>query len=397
MPRSDDNLHPAPLPAIGRGEVDPAESAEPPDQSEAPAESGRQLAPNSPDVQREIDALIETVTAGDASNADQRLVRDLITAALKLIPDGRDTGELKLMTAAVKELRYAFRIFGQYPDPRKVSIFGSSRTPAGHPDYETAVEFSRQMAGRGWMVITGAGGGIMQAGHEGPGRGASFGVAIRLPFEQETNEIIRGDEKLVNFRYFFTRKVMFLSQSDAVVCFPGGFGTLDEAFETLTLIQTGKAAMVPLVLMDGEDAGEGHSYWNAFVAFLREQLLRRGMIDEADLGLFHLASGPEDAAEHICQFYRNYESYRYVRDDLVISIKRPLTAASMEKLNEEFGVLVAEGSIQPSGPYEVETRHRDLPRIAFTHTRRDYGLVRRLIDRINTLPTEEADAVPEGR
>lgn len=380
-----------PIHAAGRGDIDPRAGTDPADESAAPAESGAQLAANHPEIQSAIESLINRVSGGAGSRGDQRLVREAITAALKLIPDGRDTGEIKLIAAALKELRYAYRVFGQYPDPHKVTIFGSARTPKDHPDYTAAVEFGRLMAGAGWMVITGAGGGIMEAGHEGPGRAASFGVAIRLPFEQETNEIIRGDQKLINFRYFFTRKLMFLSQAEAVVCFPGGFGTLDEAFETLTLIQTGKAAMVPVVFVEGADAGRPDSYWRGLMSFIDGQLLERGFISEDDRNLYHLAADPAEAVRIVLGFYRNYHSARYIGDELIIRTRRRLTAASIAVLNEEFSGLVSEGQIGPREEHLIESDDRaarGLPRLGFTHNRRHFGMVRRLIDRVNELETQ---------
>lgn len=370
-----------------RQELDPPERLDPADESAAPPERAVQKRAERPDVQQEIDALIRRA-AGEASDDFHiRLVRDLITAALKLIPDGRDTGELKLMTAAMKELRYAYRVFGAYPTPHKVTIFGSARTPEHHPDYLAAVEFSRRMAEAGWMSITGAGDGIMKAGHVGPGRGASFGVAIRLPFETTANEVIVDDEKLIHFKYFFTRKLMFLSQAEAVVCFPGGFGTMDEAFETLTLVQTGKASMIPIVMVEGQ--GETAGYWAGFRRFIEDELLARGWISPEDPGLFYLAKSPADAAEHVLAFYRNYHSSRYVRDDLVIRIKHRLRDDAVDSLNLEFKGLVKSGRIVQRGPYDDEDDHRELPRLAFTHTRRQFGLIRRLVDRINELPVAD--------
>jgi uncharacterized protein (TIGR00730 family) len=276
-------------------------------------------------------------------------------------------------------------VFGQYAEPHKVSIFGSARTPQGHPDYAAAREFGRLMAEAGWMVITGAGDGIMRAGHEGPGRQASFGVAIRLPFETNANEFIVGDEKLIHFRYFFTRKLMFLSQAEAVALFPGGFGTMDEAFEALTLVQTGKSSMIPIVMVEGE----GQTYWEEFDAAMRKMLLARGWINAEDVGLYHIVKTPGEAAAHIQKFYRIYHSSRYVKDDLVIRLKRPLRQADVDRLNAEFGVLVKKaGTASPAkivqrGPFEVEEDHLDLPRLSFPHTRHKFGLIRRLIDRIN--------------
>ncbi|MFG0284694.1 MAG: LOG family protein [Phycisphaerales bacterium JB039] len=361
-----------------RQQLDEPDSVAPIDESAAPPERPAQKRADDPDIEAAVERLVEAV-GGEPGSFDARLVRDLMVTALKLIPDGRDTGELKLMTAAIKELRYAYRVFGQYPDPHKVTIFGSARTPEGHPDYIAAVAFSRMMAEAGWMVITGAGDGIMKAGHEGPGRKASFGVAIRLPFETTANEVIAGDSKLINFRYFFTRKLMFLSQAESVVLFPGGFGTMDEVFETLTLVQTGKASMIPIVTLEGE----GGTYWDEFTSFIRQSLLTRACISPEDPGLFYHATSPRDAADHIIRFYRHYHSSRYVRDDLVIRLNRRLRDEDVEALNDDFAVLVKKGRIRQCAAYPEERDHLELPRIAFTHTRNRFSLIRRLIDRIN--------------
>ena len=337
-----------------RVELDPPVSTQPKGESVAPPETGRVRRANDGEVQERIVDLI-TMVSERTEEYDTKLVRELVTAALKLLPDGRDTGELKLMTAAMKELRYAYRVFGQYPDAHKVTIFGSARTPEDHPDYESAVEFSRLMAEAGWMSITGAGDGIMKAGHEGPGREASFGVAIRLPFETSANTIIADDEKLINFRYFFTRKLMFLSQAEAVVCFPGGFGTLDECFETLTLVQTGKASIIPVVFIDGDVTGEHGSYWDGWVHYIHTQLDTRGWISPEDHNLYYHAASPKDAADHITRFYSVYHSSRYVRDDLIIRLKKPLTDEQVGILNDEFHELVKEGSIGCASPTSRRT------------------------------------------
>lgn len=352
----------------------------------APEQTRAARACDDPSVRARIESLIADVSGSSTAAFKGKLVYDLIESALKLIPDGRDTGELKLMTAAVKELRYAFNVFGRYPEPHKVTIFGSARTPKDHPDFKAAVEFSKLMAARGWMAITGAGGGIMEAGHIGPGPERSFGVAIRLPFEQSTNEVIAGDSKLITFRYFFTRKLMFISQAEAVALFPGGFGTMDEGFEVLTLIQTGKASMVPVVLCEGP----GEKFWEEFLTFIRSGLLSRKWISPEDLNLLYLAKSPADAADHIARFYRHYHSSRYVRDDLVIRLRHPIPQRDVEALNAEFAKLVREGKMVLRGPMEVEDDHLHLPRLVFTHTRRDYGLLRKLIDRINDLDLEAA-------
>lgn len=368
-------LDPPPPPAASPPPVDAAALPERPAQMRADA----------PDIARRIDEMIAQV-GGEPGAFKARLVKDLMVTALKLIPDGRDTGELKLITTAVKEMRYAYRVFGQYVEPHKVTIFGSARTSEGHPDFAAAVEFSKIMAEKGWMIITGAGDGIMKAGHVGPGAAPSFGVAIRLPFETTANQVIAGDPKLIHFRYFFTRKLMFLSQAEAVVCFPGGFGTMDEMYETLTLVQTGKASMIPIVMLEGA----GGTYWKEWDESVRKSLLSRGMISPEDLNLYHIAPTPRDGADHVARFYRIYHSSRYVKDELVIRTKRRLKDDDVRRLADEFKILIKSGTIAQRGPLEAEDDHRDLPRLVFTHTRYKYGLVRRLIDRINDCePVEE--------
>ena len=367
-----------------RQELDPTDSTEPRNEMLGGEGGGAEDAAADGSLAQRLDELIAEV-GGKPGSFDAKLVRELLLAGLKLIPDGRNTGELKLMTAAMKELRYAYRIFGQYAEPHKVTIFGSARTPPEHENYKLAVVFSRLMAEAGWMVITGAGGGIMEAGHVGPGRERSFGVAIRLPFETTANDVIAGDEKLIHFRYFFTRKLIFMSQAEAITLFPGGFGTMDEAFEALTLIQTGKASMIPIVMLEGAQS----SYWTQWEAFMRGELLRQGLINEEDFDLFYLATTPEDGVEHILRFYKNYHSSRYVRDDLVIRLKHRLSDADVASLNDEFAVLVKSGSIIQRGAYDEERDHLDMPRLAFQHTRHHFGLVRRLIDRINSFSSED--------
>ena len=331
-----------------------------------------------PGFQSRLDELVKEC-GGDPQTTDGRLVSDMLLTALKLVTDGRDTGELKLMCTAFKELRYAYNVFAQHSTARRVSIFGSARTPPDHPDYKSAVDFSRMIAAAGWGVITGAGDGIMKAGHEGPGRESSFGLSIRLPFENNANSVIKGDPKLINFRYFFTRKLMFVSQCDAVVCYPGGFGTQDETFEALTLVQTGKGAMMPVVYLEGE----GHGYWKSFDEFVRRALLEGRFISPEDTHLYYIAKNPADAVAHIQQFYRNFHSARYFKDDLIIRLNRRLRDKDVAELNRRFAALVKSGEITQRGPYDAETDALDLPRIAFTHTRRQIGVVRQLIDAIN--------------
>jgi uncharacterized protein (TIGR00730 family) len=304
--------------------------------------------------------------------------------AVELVRDGASDGEMKLISRSLKELRYALKVFRDYADTPKVSIFGSARTPEDHPAYQTAETFARAMAGAGWMVITGAGDGIMRAGHGGAGREASFGVGIRLPFETSANDYIDGDAKLITFRYFFARKIIFMWQADAVVLFPGGFGTQDEGFEALTLIQTGKAPLLPIVLVDAPDG----QYWRHWDRYVRDELLAPGLISPEDLNLYTITDDPDAAAREVQRFYRNYHSQRMVGDDLVLRLHRPLTEAQLAALNRDFADLVTEGTIQQGGAFDIEDDHLELPRVYFQFTRRDYGRLRLMIDRINDCDIE---------
>ena len=335
-------------------------------------------------TQPAIEALIESV-GGNPSTFDGQLVMQLVQTSLKLIRDGHDTGQLKLLNSALKEMRHAYRVFNKYRGIPKITIFGSARTPPTHADYIAAREFSAAIAKQGWMAITGAGDGIMKAGHEGPQRESSFGLSIRLPFETTANAVIEGDPKLINFRYFFTRKLMFMTHADAVSVFPGGFGTQDELFESLTLVQTGKSNIIPIVLLEGA----GGQYWKNWEHYILKNLLANGWISPEDPGIYHIAQSSEDAVEHILRFYSVYHSSRYVGNVLVIRLRQEITAAQLDSLNTEFKDLVKSGSITATGPLEVERDHLNLPRIAFEHTRCRFGRVRALLNRINSFAGPE--------
>jgi uncharacterized protein (TIGR00730 family) len=324
---------------------------------------------------------------GALAGRRRRHVEELAGTALKLLGDGLDVGQIKLLELALKEMRRSYRLFNRYRGVRKVSIFGSARTPEAHPDYHAAREFGRLMAAESWMAITGAGDGIMKAGHEGPTREASFGLSIRLPFETNANDVIAGDDKLLSFRYFFTRKLMFVSHSDAVAVFPGGFGTMDEIFEVLTLIQTGKSPIVPIVLVEGADPeGKPLGYWKRWEFGVVENLLSQGWISAEDPGLYEFASSPADAVQRILRFYHRYHSSRYVDDDLVIRLKRPLAEAQVAELDREFRHLVKSGTIHQTGVVEGDDEHHTLPRLRFHFAKRGFGSLRKLIDRINAFP-----------
>lgn len=330
-------------------------------------------------VVQKIKELI-TFTGHDAQSFESDLIGQVIYSSLKMMEESHDTGQLKLMTRAFKEMRYAYKVFNQYPGGRRISIFGSARTPEDHADYLAAKKFSAAIASCGWACITGAANGIMKAGLEGSQKESSFGLSIRLPFESTSNSLIAGDPKLISFRYFFTRKLMFLSHSDAVAAFPGGFGTQDELFEVLTLMQTGKANIIPVVLSEAE----GGSYWSAWNDYMKTHLLSNGWISLEDFHLFYIAPSVEQAIEHIQQFYRRYHSSRYVKDLLIIRMLSPLSEEQIDRLNQEFSSdLVREGKIYATPSLPEETDHLELPRIAFEHNRRHFGQLRALIDRLN--------------
>lgn len=320
---------------------------------------------------------------GELPNGD--LVGEVIDNAMKILRDQTNRGDVKLMNKAMKEIRYALKVFSPYREFRKVSIFGSARTPEADPDYVQAVNFAHAMAEHHWMVITGAGGGIMAAGHGGAGAEPSFGLAIRLPFEQRTNVHIANDPKLINFKYFFTRKLMFVRAANAVALFPGGFGTLDEGFEVLTLVQTGKSAPMPILFIDRP----GGTYWRGWMNYAREHLLGRGFIHPTDLRLFKITDSVEDAVREITHFYSNFHSVRTVRDDLVIRLQHRPTEAQLEEIQANFAD-ISTGPYRVDGPLPVEADEpqlASLARLVFPFNRRDHGRLRILIDFLNDLPT----------
>jgi hypothetical protein len=336
--------------------------------------------PGDPELKRRIQELVKY--KGGGHNEDS--VTDIIENALKLLTDVRHSGDVRVIQTAVRELRYAFRLFAPYSESRKVTIFGSARTQPTRLEYQHAVEFARKIAQAGFMVITGAGAGIMQAGHEGAGPEMSFGANIRLPWEQAANPVIREDKKLITFKYFFTRKLIFIRHSDAIVLFPGGFGTMDEGYEALTLMQTGKGQLMPLVLIDRP----GGTYWKTWDRQIREHLLRDQLISPGDLNLYQITDDTDQAVRIITRFYRNFHSSRFVRDLMVIRLKHLPTDSALEAMNEDFADLIVGQKIQKTNPTPEEVAdndHLELNRIAFGFNRRDYGRLRQLIDLLNSL------------
>ncbi len=317
---------------------------------------------------------------GESPYADH--VREILVSALRLMPDRASRADVKLINSTLKELRHAFRVFAPYKHVRKVAVFGSARTTPDQVEWQQAQAFARRMKQEGWMTITGAGGGIMGAAQRGAGRESSFGVNIRLPLQQRANEEIAGDSKLIHFRYFFTRKIMFVKEAHAFALFPGGFGTLDEAFEALTLIQTGKSEIVPVVFVDSP----GGSNWSDWKSYLHAHPQASGRISEADLNLFQITENVEEAVSEILNFYSNYHSSRYVGDLLVLRVRRAPDPEQLEELNRDFKGILSRGVIAVSQALPEEAGEAEYcPRITLHFNRRDLGRLRLLIDRLNAL------------
>src|SRR5215470_12754406 len=279
-----------------------------------------------------IEAQVVEWLQSQSGRGTEQLIGEMLRTVLKLGQEDAGRGDLKILNRTLKELRHAFRVFAPYTAIRKVSIFGSTRVAESDPYYLAAKDLGHRLAEKGFMIITGAGPGVMQAGHEGAGREKSFGVNIRLPAVQKANRFIRGDSKLMNFHFFFTRKLLFVKEADAVVIFPGGFGTHDELAEALTLAQTGKSQLVPIILMDLP----GSNYWRVWQDFLTGGVLDRGYISQSDLSLFKIVSDVDEAVGEIQTFYRNYHSYRFVRQDLVIRLNHPPPPSLIDQLNRQF-------------------------------------------------------------
>jgi uncharacterized protein (TIGR00730 family) len=311
-----------------------------------------------------------------------RLAEELVSEALGLIGDQPDTLDLKIATAALAEMRDAYAMFAPYKDERKVSIFGSARTEAHDPLYDQARRLAASLAERGWMTVTGAGPGIMEAGMEGAGRERSIGVSIRLPFESGANSIIAGDVKHVSMKYFFTRKLMLIKESQGFVCLPGGFGTLDEMFELLTLTQTGKGVPVPIVLLDEP----GDPFWEGVDTFVKQQLIARGLVSANDVDLYAVTHSPDEAADIIDSFYANYDSIRFVGDNVVVRMRQGPDDAQLARLNDRFGHLTTTGTIERVAPFKIERRDEDrldMDRISFRFAKRGYSDLVSMIREIN--------------
>lgn len=331
---------------------------------------------------KSFDARVDQLVKDWGGKANPELIEELIIGALRLSRHDVSVAELKLLNRVCKELRNAWRVFRPYDNRRKIAIYGSARTPEELPEAKAAASFARRMVEEGFMVITGAGEGIMGAAQEGAGRDNSFGLNIKLPFEQSANDTIEGDPKLVMFNYFFTRKLTFVKEAEAVALFPGGFGTMDEGFEVLTLLQTGKSAIFPIVMVDAP----GGDYWKTWELFLRNHLLSRKLISEDDFSLFKVTDDIEEAVQEVKSFYRVFHSYRFVKDRVVFRLQRRMKETQLAKLNTDFADLVKTGTIIQTTvlPEELdETTIAHLPRLVFVAHKRNYGRYREFINAVN--------------
>ncbi|MGP1387658.1 MAG: LOG family protein [Thainema sp.] len=319
----------------------------------------------------------------------REFIQQALLTLVRLAESEADRLDWKILNYSLQDMAQAFEMFYPYRHVRKITIFGSARTPADHPEYQMALEFARQVTKQGFMVMTGAGGGIMQAGNMGAGAGNSFGLNIQLPFEQGANPFIHGDQKLLFFKYFFTRKLFFLRESDALALFPGGFGTQDEAFECLTLIQTGKSGLVPLVMVDQP----GGDYWKSWDVYIRQHLLDKGLISVDDPSLYVITDSLDEACQAIADFYRVYHSSRYVGERFVMRLNCELSDEAIHQLNEEYSDILVKGKIEKSKalPQEVGDETEEMPRLVMYFNQRDYGRLHQFIMGLNRF----SDSRPE--
>jgi uncharacterized protein (TIGR00730 family) len=326
------------------------------------------------------DNTLESLLNGDGKPTSRQelaeLIRRLRHAAAHLPADTTTREDLKILSQTLRELRRAFTVFAPYRSQRKVTVFGSARTTRDAPAYQSAEQLGKTMAQHGWFVVTGASTGIMEAGHRGAGRERSMGLNIMLPFEQAANEIIRDDSKLVTMKYFFTRKLMFVKECDAVVCLPGGFGTLDEAFEVLTLMQTGKRELMPLVFIDAP----GGCFWQDWLKYVRRHLLDGGMVSPEDMSLFRVTDSVEETVREILGFYRVFDRMEYISNRLVMHLKDAVAIEKLNTLQRDFADILSSGDFRQEIDLPGTSRRS---RLIFHFNRRSLGRLRQLIDQIN--------------
>ncbi|MGP6171364.1 TIGR00730 family Rossman fold protein [Microbacterium sp. A196] len=337
-------------------------------------------------AQDELKTAIDHLLDETGIGLNRSLIRRIVRTGIQLGEDDTDRLNLKIASAALAEMRDAFRLFTPYADVPKVTVFGSARTQHDDPLYDQARSVAAALAERGWMVVTGAGPGIMQAAAEGAGEKMALGVSIRLPFEEKPSAVVAKDTQSVEMKYFFTRKLMLVKESTGFICLPGGFGTMDEMFELLTLQQTGKAEPMPIVLLDEP----GGRFWRGLEKFVVETLIPAGVISPDDLDRVLITDSAEKAVAEITGFWHNYDSLRWVDDVLVLRLKNTPTDAEVERLNEEFSSLVTEGRIELIDALPAEVADKDvidLPRLAVRLRQREVGGLYHLIDALNSLPS----------
>lgn len=331
---------------------------------------------------RAIDSLINKLAKMSGSVETERLLREILTTTVKLGRESGDKGDLKLANNTLKELRYSFKIFSPYRAVKKVIIFGSARSKKTSAEYKLAEEFARKLTAKGYMIVTGGGPGVMEAGNKGAKIGTEFALNIRLPFEQKPNPYIDEKDKIINFKYFFTRKLIFIKETDATALFPGGFGTNDEGFEMLTLIQTGKSKPRPIVLMEPK----GSTYWKAWKHFINNQLVKNGFIQKEDFNLFRIVKTVDEAIKYIEDFYKVYHSIRYVAGLTVLRLNRKISGKTLKFINQKFKNILTSGEIEVSAPTNEEIQNGEylnLPRLTMNFNLRDYGRFYEMIQVIN--------------
>jgi len=331
---------------------------------------------------KNIDSLIDELARTSVSAETEYLLREILTTVVKLGMESNDRGDLKLVNNALKELRYSFKVFSPYRKVKKVIIFGSARSKRASVEYKMAEEFARKITAKGYMLVTGGGPGVMEAGNKGCEAGKDFALNIRLPFEQKPNPYIDEKEKLINFKYFFTRKLIFIKETDATALFPGGFGTNDEGFEALTLMQTGKSKPRPIVLIEPK----GFTYWAEWKRFMSKQLVGNGYLKKEDFNLFHIVKSTDEAVKYIEDFYKVYHSIRYVSGVTVLRLNKELSRKTLNLLNRDFKDILTSGTIRHASLMKEEIEkgdYLDLPRLAMNFNLHDYGRLLEMIRVIN--------------
>ena len=329
-----------------------------------------------------IDGLINELSEKSSSGETRQLLKEILTTAVKLGRESNDKGDLKLVNSTLKELRHSFKVFAPYRDVKKVIIFGSARSKRTSAEYKMAESFAKKMSVKNYMIVTGGGPGVMEAGNKGSEAGKEFALNIRLPFEQTTNPYITEKSKIIFFKYFFTRKLIFVKETDATTLFPGGFGTNDEGFEMLTLVQTGKSKPRPIVLMEPK----GSKYWGTWKHFVKTQLADAGFINKEDLDLFHTSNTVDDAVKYIENFYRVYHSIRYVSGLTVLRLNKKISVKTLKLINKKFKDILLSGDIKFSPPTEKEVEgneYLDLPRLVMNFNMRNFARLHDMIHTIN--------------